>query len=212
LEDDVNILIEQGLAIKPDIVLFVFYTNDSLPPWGFTENIGNRGWLRKHSVLAETIYKNIIFRKWIKEQGPEKFAWTREMNRLNWTNDRAAFRKLADLAKYEWGAGWQVDSWISIHDDFQRVKVLSEKYKFKVGIVVYPVAFQVYANFVDDYPQRKLEEITKSLGFKYYDLLPLLRNNNKQKLFFDHCHPLAGTSDMVGKEITAFLSKDFLEK
>jgi hypothetical protein len=212
LEEEVNILIEQGLAVKPDIVVFVFYTNDSRPPWGFTENIGNRGWLRKHSVLAETINKNIKFKQWLRQQGPEKFAWTQEVTRLDWINDRAAFRRLADMAKYEWGAAWQENSWISIRDDFQRVKTLSEKYKFKVGVVAYPVAFQVYANFVDDYPQRKLEDITKSLGFKYDDLLPLLRNNNKQKLFFDQCHPLAITNDMVAKELAAFVNKDFLEK
>lgn len=212
LEEEVNILIEQGIAVKPDIVIFVFYTNDSRPPWGFTENIGNRGWLRKHSVLAETIYKNIKFKQWLREQGPEKFAWTGEVTRLDWINNRAAFRRLADMAKYEWGAGWQEDSWASVRDDFQRVKILSEKYKFKVGIVAYPVAFQVYANFVDDYPQRKLEDITKSLGVKYYDLLPMLRNHNKQKLFFDHCHPLAVTNDMVAKELVSFVSREFLEK
>jgi lysophospholipase L1-like esterase len=212
LEEEVDILIEQGLAVKPDIVLFVFYTNDSRPPWGFTENIGQRGWLRKHSVLAETIYKNIKFKQWMKQRGPENFAWTQEVTRLDWVNDRASFRKLADMAKYEWGAGWQEDSWSSVRDDFRRVKVLSEKNKFKVGIVAYPVAFQVYANFVDDYPQRKLEDIAKSLGFKYHDLLPLLRNNNKQKLFFDQCHPLAVTNDLVGREIADFINKDFPEK
>lgn len=212
LEEEVDILMEQGLAVKPDIVLFFFYTNDSRPPWSFTENIGQRGWLRKHSVLAETIYKNIKFRQWLREQGPEKFAWTEEVTRLDWANDRAAFRKLADTAKYEWGAGWQEDSWASVRDDFGRVKTLSEKYKFKVAIVAYPVAFQVYANFVDDYPQRKLEEIANSLDFKYHDLLPLLRNHNKQKLFFDHCHPLAVTNDLVGRGIADFVNKDFLEK
>jgi hypothetical protein len=212
LEDEVNILIEQGLAVKPDIVLFVFYTNDSRPPWGFTENLGNRGWLRKHSVLAETIYKSIKLKQWIKEEGPEKFAWADMVTRLDWINDRAAFRKLADIAKYEWGAGWQEDSWNGIQDDFERVKVLSEQYKFKVGIVAFPVAFQVYANFVDDYPQRKLEKIVNSKGFEYYDLLPLLRSRNKQKLFFDQCHPLAGTNDMVAQELAAFVDKYFLEK
>jgi hypothetical protein len=212
LEEEVNILIEQGLAVNPDIVLFVFYTNDSRPPWGFTENIGNRGWLRKHSVLAETIYKNIKFKQWVREQGSDKFAWSQEVTRLDWANDRAAFRKLADMARYEWGAGWQENSWISVRDDFQRVKALSEKYKFRVGVAAYPVAFQVYANYVDDYPQRKLEEIAESFGFQYDDLLPLLRNHNRQKLFFDQCHPLAGTNDMLGKELAAFVNKNFLEK
>jgi len=57
LKEEIAILEERGLAARPDLVVISFYLNDSRPPWGFPGELGSRGWLRRHSLLAETIYK-----------------------------------------------------------------------------------------------------------------------------------------------------------
>ena len=68
LSEEIEILKEPGLAVEPDLVMVAFYLNDSRPPGGFPEEIGSRGWLRRHSQLAETVYRNLKLRSWIKER------------------------------------------------------------------------------------------------------------------------------------------------
>jgi len=75
IRDEIQILEEKGLSTDPDIVILAFYMNDSGPSWGFTDELEGRGFLRKHSVFAEKIYRKILFRKWINERGENSFAW-----------------------------------------------------------------------------------------------------------------------------------------
>ena len=91
LREEIAILEERGLSLSPDVVVVSFYLNDSRPPWGFPGEIGRRGWLRRHSLLAETIYKNLKLRRWINEHGEDRLIWTEAMNRVNWKGDRAIF-------------------------------------------------------------------------------------------------------------------------
>jgi lysophospholipase L1-like esterase len=119
LREEVDLLREKGLSVEPDVVVVSFYLNDSRPPWGFPGELGSRGWLRRHSLLAETIYKNLKLRKWIKEQGEVRLGWTSEMNKMNWQDDRAAFLRLARRARYDWGAAWEADSWKVIEVAFR---------------------------------------------------------------------------------------------
>ena len=71
------------------------------------------------------------------------------------------------------------------------------------------MAFQVYADFVEDAPQKILEKQASDLGFAFLDLLPLLRQyrTREKDIYFDWCHPTAKTNDMIGKAIAAFLLK-----
>ncbi len=209
LTEEIAILQERGLSLSPDVVVVSFYLNDSRPPWGFPGEIGRRGWLRRHSLLAETIYKNLKLRRWISEHGEDRLIWTEAMNRVNWKGDRAIFLELASLAQYDWGAAWQTASWKVIDRELGRLKELSQEHGFAVAIVAFPVAFQVYADFVEDAPQKLLGEKAADLGFAYLDLLPLLRQyrTREKDVYFDWCHPTAKTNDMIGKTVAAFLRK-----
>ena len=207
LKEEIAILEERGLAARPDLVVVSFYLNDSRPPWGFPGELGSRGWLRRHSLLAETIYKNLKLRSFIKEEGEDRLAWASAMNKMNWAGDRITFLKLASLARYDWGAAWEENSWEVIGRELDRLKELSLEYGFKVAIVAFPVAFQVYADFEEDTPQQRIGEEARERGFSFLDLLPYLREYRKshKDIYLDWCHPAAKTNDFIGKIIAEFL-------
>ena len=207
LKEEIAILEERGLAARPDLVVISFYLNDSRPPWGFPGELGSRGWLRRHSLLAETIYKNLKLRSFIKEEGEDRLAWTSAMNKLNWAGDRDTFLELAALARYDWGAAWEENSWEVIDRELDRLKELSIKHGFGVAIVAFPVAFQVYAEFTEDIPQQLIREKTRNRNFPFLDLLPYLRKYRREHkdIYLDWCHPAAKTNDYIGKIIADFL-------
>jgi hypothetical protein len=132
-------------------------------------------------------------------------------NKLNWRENRHDFLELAESAECDWGAGWNKDSWGIVKPYFKKLKSLSEIYNFQVVLVALPVAFQVYARFHEDYPQKMLQRVATEHGFYYVDLLPVLRKYREEHLFFDHCHLKKKPNDIIGKEIATFL-KNILPK
>ena len=208
LDEELNLLEERGLALRPDVVLVEFYLNDSRPPWGFPGEKGYRNWLRRHSLLAEHVWKNIKLKSWMSRQGAERFSWLEEMDRLDWMNDSAAFAKLAYLARYDWGAGFQPDSWLPVAAKFRHLAELAEKHDFRVIVAFFPVVFQAYARFEETFPQTRLAEIAAANRFGYIDLLPMLRQNNQERLFFDQCHPVAKTNDLIGRALADYFDEN----
>lgn len=206
LDEEVSLLKESGLATKPDIVVLNFYLNDSRPPWGFSGETGNRGWLRKRSLLAETIYTRLIESNWKDKQRELRFSWIDMQNKLDWQNNKSDFLKLANSAKYDWGAAWDESSWVVVENGFKELKNLADEFNFKVFIAIHPVSFQVYANFIEETPQQKLKEISNLLKFTSIDLLPILRTHKKEDLFYDQCHPKAFTNKLIAKEIAENLN------
>lgn len=209
LKEEINILLEKGLLLNPDVVIVAFYLNDSRPSWGFPREIGHRGWLRRHSVLVETLYRQFRLKQWVEDKGVDRFRWIKQFkeNKLNWRDNRQDFLQLAESAEYDWGAAWKKDSWDIVKAEFRGLKSLSEIHSFQVILLALPVAFQVYASFHEDYPQKMLQEIAVEHGFYYIDLLPVLRKYRTEDLFFDYCHLKKKPNDIIGKEIAMFLKK-----
>ncbi len=207
LKEEIAILEEKGLALKPNIVVLSFYVNDSRPPWGFAGEIGSRGWLRRHSLLAETIYKNLKLRRWIREKGEDRLAWTDAVTELDWVTSPNTFLEFAKLARYDWGAGWEAGSWKVIDEELEKLKTLSRQHNFIVAVVAFPVVYQIYTTFVEDSPQRTLEDKVNRLGFYYLDLLPSLRKYREKErdIYYDWCHPTVKTNDFIGRTIADFL-------
>jgi lysophospholipase L1-like esterase len=201
IKEEIDILRETVDDVKPDIVVVGFYLNDSRPPWGFSGEIGNRGWLRRNSVVADTLYRQFKLRQWIHDKGADRFAWTSRSKDLDWRHDRDAFRVLAHLARYDWGSAWLDSSWQIVNGEFLRLRNLADRHGFEVLVVGLPVSFQVYSDFVDDKPQKLLARTATAHGFEYMDLLPLLRQHNETDLFFDQCHPRVPANALIGKAI-----------
>jgi lysophospholipase L1-like esterase len=210
ISEEIDILTELGLSVQPDIVIVSFYLNDSRPPWGFPGELGHRGFFRRHSLLVETLHRNLTLRRWVKERGEERFTWMRQAGSLNWHGDRQEFLKLANLARYDWGAAWEEDSWEIVDDRFVALKALADEHDFEVVVVAFPVSFQVYADFLETYPQDRLRELADGHGFGFVDLLPVLRQHTDKKLFFDQCHPGTGANRVIGHEIANYLRREYM--
>lgn len=208
-EEEVNILEDSGLSLQPDVVVVGYYLNDTRPPWGFAGEIGDRGWLRRHSLLAETIYRNLKEYKWKEEQGERRFGWIAAKEKLPWATDHEKFLELAHAAEFDWGAAWEKEAEEINRRQFMRLSALAAQHHFKVLLIVFPVSFQVYAQFLEDSPQRQLALLAKEFDFQFLDLLPLFRDHNSEAaLFFDQCHPTERGNALVGEKLAETLVKD----
>ncbi len=168
LKEQVDILMETGISVSPDIVILAFYMNDSRPPWGFQAELGHSGWLRRNSIVLSKVYNNFILWKWIKNKGKDRFKWIYEYKNINWQDNKQTFLELAGMAKYDWGAAWDPKSWEILNPYFTKLKELAEENKFRVLLVVFPVTFQVYADYTENYPQQALSEIAKKNNFYFF--------------------------------------------
>jgi hypothetical protein len=220
LENEVNLLETPGLRVEPDVVLIGFYLNDSRPGWGFPNELTNPGWLRRHSVLADTVYRRFKLHRWIEKQGESRFAWTGAVDQIAWRDDRDAFLEFAEMAKYDWGAAWREENWSIIDREFARVQEMSVKHGFEVLLVAFPVVYQMRAEFVEDAPQRTLRAKAAQLGWDFVDLLPrfreleavALRSGEDRSILVDACHPTAATYDEVGRLLARHLEQNLLAK
>lgn len=197
-EEQIDILEESGLQLKPDVVVLEFYLNDSRPPWGFSGELVGRNWVRRHSLMADKVYEKAVVRRWIQRQGAERFAWIDAQHHLDWKNDRAAFLELAHLAQYDWGAAWVEDSWRTTDQELTRLEDLARRSGFRVATLTFPVRFQVYAATPDDSPQKTFATLARKHGFSNLDLLPLFRAHASEQILFDWCHPTPAMNRTIG--------------
>jgi hypothetical protein len=68
-------------------------------------------------------------------------------------------------------------------------------------VAALPVSFQVYAERLDDAPQREIEARARRLCYGFLDLLPALRRHRDLDLFFDHCHLRENGNQIVGQTV-----------
>jgi len=209
LREELDILEESGLGVHPDAVVVAFYLNDSRPSWGFEGEAGHRGWLRRNSLVADRIYQGLLLRRWIRQTGEHRFGWIAALDGAQWANDRERFLQVAELARHDWGAAWEAASWDGVSVEFDRLRLLSARHGWQVAVVALPVAMQVYASFLEAYPQEMLARTAQRLGFRYLDLLPLLRaSHGFRNLYFDHCHPNAEANALIGSFLARFLARE----
>lgn len=209
LKEELDILEEAGLAVAPDVVLVAFFLNDSRPPWGFPAEAGRPGWLRRHSLLADNLYRAAKLRGFVRRQGEERLGWIRAFGKLQWRENREAFDRLVAQAKYDWGSAWTEEGWQALGLQLDRLTGLAREHRFAVAVVVFPVSFQVYASFLADEPQRRMASEAARRGFAFHDLLPMLRSRADQDLFFDHCHPRETTNALIGANVADFLRETY---
>jgi len=212
---ELAILEETGLSTDPDAVVLGFYLNDFNESYGFS--LGRLpGWLNE-SHLAW-----LVVRAWhvldVEIQvrpawGQRSLAHVREEIRNRYKprpgdpqTDRGAFYQAVHAAALDWGSGWSQQLWESMEPLFLRFRQLAEQHDFEPLIVVFPVALQVSAEFVEDYPQRRVARIADGLDIPVLDLLPILRaQSGVETLFYDHCHYTPAGNRLVAEEILSFI-------
>lgn len=205
IKEEVDLLEARGRAVEPDVVLLAFYLNDSRPPWGFPKEMEDKGFVRRHSVLANAVYTSIAFRRWLRAGGAEALGWVEAKDRLPWKSDRQALLELAALARYDWGAAWWPASWELVGSELDRLAALARGWNVRVAVAAFPVRYQVEADYVEDEPQRRILEEARRRGFEAFDLLPALRKG-PQGLYVDQCHLTRRGHDAIATAIATELA------
>lgn len=201
IKEEVDILAEQGLAVKPDLVVVGFYLNDLRPPLGFPGEKQAPGFIRRYSVLAQFIYQRLELKKFIADKGLGRFDAKDQLKKDDWKKDRDAFMRLVNFTHFDWGAAWKDGEWEIVDRELARLKDYAAQNNFRVIIAAFPVSFQVYADFIEDKPQRIMQAKAAQYGFQYIDLLPVFRQNSGRELFYDHCHLNPLGNQIAGREI-----------
>jgi len=210
IREEIKILEDSGLALKPDIVLLAFYLNDATPPWEFSASLSRRNWLLTHSVLAARIY--VSWQLWHFERAQPKatFSWLRAQHESDWKRDRNVMMQMVRRAKRDWGATWQPHSRGIVASEFAKLRDHADEAGFEVVVAVFPVRFQVEADYLERAPQQMVEAEARAHGFHFVDLLPLLREHRGEKLFYDHCHLVSSANAIVGESLARFLTAKVL--
>lgn len=210
ITEEFNLLTANIDTLRPKIVILAFYLNDSRPPWGF-ESEKRLGWtkLLQKSRFINYLYGNIQIRTYLIKSGilgkGYRLRWFYLSKDTKWKYEPEYFRDMVKEADLDWGAAWNDNSWGIVRQKIKEIKQLSVKRGFKFIIVCLPVSFQVEAEFVDDFPQKRLMSITGQEEVFFVDMLPALRENNNRPLFYDHCHLNEEGQRLVAEELTEYI-------
>lgn len=215
IKDEIDILVDQGLPISPDIVVVAWYLNDGNPPDRLAAGLANPGFIRRHSVLAQTIYRAYKYQQWRqgKMEEANMYEWLAVVPPSDWRTNRNSFLQYAAVAEKDWGAAWKPSTWAVIEEQLKRLQAIAKEHRFSVVLLAFPVAFQVYTDYIEDEPQRQLRALAAKYQFRFFDLLPALRARaGRTDLFLDHCHFSHDGHDIVGNALATFLHAEIISK
>jgi len=208
-KDEIDVFEDQWLSLRPDVVIVDFFLNDGNPPDRLAAGLANPGFIRRHSVLAQTVFRAYKLRQLRHDKMEE--AWMYEWMTIppppDWRTNRESFLKYASVAARDWGAAWEQGPWRGIEQQMKRLQTLSEQHGFKVVFVAFPVSFQVYADYLEDGPQRKLRELAGKFNFRFFDMLPVFRSHAADgRIFIDAYHLTEYGHSLAGEAQAGFLS------
>jgi hypothetical protein len=209
IDEEYQLLSDIIDKIHPTAVLLSFYLNDSRPAWGFSGEIGHKkGWFRKHSIVIDTIVRELEVRKWLDKSKVDRFGWKSLVDTTPWSTDPKAFRALAAAAPFDWGSAWNDDSWATVERGFKKIQELTHSRGARFGVIIMPVKYQVDAEFKDDAPQQRAGEILRKLGIPYLSLLDLEREHRSEEIFYDWCHPNERGNEIIAPAIERFIREN----
>ena len=107
-------------------------------------------------------------------------------------------------------SAWEDSSWSNVGERLERLREISVEHDFRVVVVVFPVAYQFFAGFLENSPQRTMEALAARFGFAYLDLLPVARKDRSVDFYYDQCHPRKIGNQIFGAAIAQYLVSERL--
>jgi len=225
---ELAILLETGLATRPDVVVVDFFLNDTGASQG-VRPIAPPDWLAWSALLRHALHVVAVS---LPRDEPEQAsdgerrpregqAWLREIERDFPGGDgdplhgEAAFNRVIQKRVSDWGSAWSRQAWVRIEAAFRELRRLSDEHGFRLLVVAFPVRMQVAADFVRDEPQQWLRDLTDELGIPMLDLLPKFRELHRESdelIFLDHCHHTSPGQEKIAEWIHAFLRQQLAER
>lgn len=218
-------LLESLLDLNLDGVVLVWYLNDARPPLGFPEEkvyahplirfVNRSEWLQR-SVFVRLLYEKM--KNWLVRKGIEGsrnlqagYEWVTAFNAGRWRSSPAEFRRMVQLAQFDWGDGWN-----ETHLNWSAREILAlnqqlRKRKIRFAVVLAPVWPQVAIRTSDPFllfPQRTLAAVCQRAGIPVLDLAEALRPGASADLFFDQCHFTPTGNRAVADCLAPFLEEN----
>jgi len=224
LETELAILRETGLATDPDLVLLGLYLNDAdqslfiqatrLPAWLAWSHL-----LRFAASRIDRVRGQVWGSRNLAAQAQSRafergfFAATHVMADAADPSTETGLNRMIYEQFQDWGYAWSGGFWttvLPIVDTMHRI--LSER-DVELVVLLFPVAYQVHAPFVQTEPQRRFEKEMRRRGIASLDLYEPLRKQYRRDgidLFADHCHYRAEGDAFLGARIAEFLVGEVL--
>lgn len=212
LREELLVLTETGLQTEPDVVVVGLYLNDahasqfrSLPE-GLLENTALGRRLRQLRESREATKAAELRYETLARRPPPRLDYAPEA----WRTDREALEALIAGAMGDWGYAWFEPAWHDMRPDFEIMRALAEQHGFRLVVVLFPVRYQVEADYDDDRPQRHFVKLMRELDIDHVDLLPPLRESylaTRESLTRDHCHLTPGGHRLVSRIIAEHLQR-----
>lgn len=214
INNQIKLLTEIVDRAKPKIVILAFYLDDAtscctLPSPKF------KG-LPKNSVLADHAMRTFYTVAEIYQKYPED--WKEEEISLAFNDFGKNFAKkegmLYEKAKTDfryWGNSFSDTSWQYITPRIEQLTSMAKTKEFKLGIVIFPVSYQVLSPHLEDFPQRQMLSLANARGIPALDLLPKLRSLEIEpiNIFHDHCHPTKAANHHIAGWMNNFITSNF---
>ena len=212
------------LEAKPDLVVLCWYLNDARPPIGFPEEVVYDNpaisWFHAHPILFksyltgflyDTLRRSIVERHASKEH---RFDWVPAyVKHETWDHDPAGFAALVNLARVEWGDGWNDSSLNWMAQKIVSLRDFAEQHEMRFVVVAFPAQAQAVARFdapIRDKPQRVMATALSKSGVPFFDLLPGMQARVFKApalVWYDQCH-----FTPYGNQLVADATLEFLQK
>ena len=223
LQNELAILVETGLATRPDAVIVCFYLNDFMASPGVylqpvpvplsMSRLASFLWVTLPRLQADRSTPTTpcradrTARLDIKHLRQEFEALQASSSAIQSTEERrfydAVTRHFSD-----WGGAWSPGVWPNMVTCFREFRQLADRHGFDLFIVAFPVRDQVHAKVMHNTPQARLAKLAADLDIPFLDLLPHLRAAHAEAdgpLFYDACHHTPEGSRIVASVIYDFL-------
>ena len=220
LANEHEILIESGLGTRPDLVLVGLYLNDGQP--SPTLLLRPLPGVLVHSVAIGFIRTRAAMLLWELRHASELSGHSdgfledfkqqrRPDGARSWRNDPRGMAQLIVRAYPDWGAAWNPVVWRSLAGTLSQMREATRQSGARLGVVLFPVRYQVEAEYLEDAPQRLFAATTAELGLEGLDLLPLLRQaasgDRPTGLYFDQCHLTPRGNALVAEALADFTAR-----
>lgn len=221
LASELALLYETGLHVAPDVVVINFFLNDFRESGGVSvpalPAVLARSWLIRHLAVAAALYGGAGLRTPVGHDAASAAAlptWLEDFRTSHrpaagdYRTDRRAFDLLIVQRFGDWGGAWSRGAWDAMVPLFEEFARLAKLHGFRLAVVAFPVRQQVEAQYVYDYPQRRLRGVARRLDIALLDLLPVLRGAGADaaaSLFYDHCHHTPAGNRLLAAAVLDFL-------
>lgn len=222
LANELSLLTERGLSAQPDKVVLGFYLNDFEASPGV--EIFETPDLLQWSSLARLLFFRMSFLRSYRSSRDfslisheEIQEWKRQIERdfsptdstHQYRSEPGSFYRLVSDLVFDFGGAWSEGAWQRMEPLIEEFSALSKAHRFEPYIVMFPVEYQVGAEFIADYPQKRMQAIARRLGIPMLDLLPVLRKAKREsgvQLFYDWCHHTPAGQDIIAQAVFEFLT------